>query len=369
MDINEKRGIKKLLKISLAVFIIVLVYSGISYPMGIPVPDLGAISAQIESVETSAGSAFSSLESLAGTLGYAPGASGGPLFNPGPGLSEAMATADKLGADISKMREEYQNIIINFDKLAYITQSVSNAEENIASLNKSVNNAFNQIPQELTGGDASGFSTSGVIAGIRSYNAMLGNIENKGASAVYNPGNFFTGNGSNLTRENLENGSSSFLNSAVFNSLGNTGSIKPKFGCPGYDGGYLMDNSGNFVSGCGDFVDGFSNDAASTNLFNAGISAARAHKAELEGDAFMGEITGSAIPGSSDYYSYSSSILTIIAEENAISIKNMGYMESQLKQLEISNSAREIEKNHIGPVILGNKSTEQGINFYNKTTL
>ena len=128
------------------IFTSAVLYAGAAYGIGLPLPDIGAISGQIESVETAANGAFSALQGLAGTLGYAPGASGGPLFNPGPGLSEAMATVDKLTADASNMQEEYQNIVINFDKLSHIVNSVENAVSGINNLNEQINSAFNQIP-------------------------------------------------------------------------------------------------------------------------------------------------------------------------------------------------------------------------------
>ena len=344
-----------------------LLFSASSYGFGVPLPDISAISGQIESVETAASGAFSALQGLAGTLGYAPGASGGPLFNPGPGLSEAMSTVDKLTADASKMREEYQNIIVNFNKLSHLVNSVENAVRGIDNLNDQINSAFNQIPQELTTSDVQVNSVQGLISEINSnINIESSEFQNlKSLANNFNPEDA----GNNLNKSVLENASAQFTGENIFNSDGNTGAANMNFNCSFLDGGYNFDGSENPVGGCIDAVKGLTIDAASSGLYNAGVSAARAHKAELEGDEFMDEISGNALKNSSNYYAYQSSILTLIGEENAAGLKNMGYMESQLKQLEIDKSAVEIKKEHVGPVIAPQVSAEPGMNFYSKTTL
>ncbi|MCL4322206.1 MAG: hypothetical protein M0016_07035 [Deltaproteobacteria bacterium] len=354
-----------------AVTIIIAAYLGAAYSMGIPLPDIGAISTQIQSVETAAGGAFSALQGLAGTLGYAPGASGGPLFNPGPGMSEAMATADKLTADVSKMQEQYQNIIINYDKLGHLVNSVENAVNNVNNLNNRINNAFSQIPQELTQSDVYVSSPQNLISGINIEESEFQNLNNKGNS--YNPQDFISGISTPgteiLNRSGLESESKQFTGGAVYNADGNSGKISPAINCASYDNGYYLDGKGNYTAGCTDLVNGFVIDAASSNLYNAGVSAARAHKAELEGDGFMNEITSGALNNSTNYYSYQSSVLTLIAEEDAANLKNLGYIESQLKQMELSRSASEIKKEHVGAIILPQSNNIPGMNFYNKTTL
>jgi hypothetical protein len=334
-------------------------------------PDISAISGQIQSVETAASGAFSALQGLAGTLGYAPGASGGPLFNPGPGLSEAMATVDKLTADVSNMQEEYQNIIINYDKLSHLVNSVTNAVNAINTLNGSINSAFGQIPQDLTASDVQVNSLQGVLANIDAESAEFQNLSSAGEP--FDSGIFVSGysstEGSGLNKTALENGSAQFTEGAIFNSAGNTGAADERINCSSLEGGYYFDGGGNPVGGCTDAVNGFMSDAASSGLYNAGISAARAHKAEIEGNEFMGEISGGALKNSTNYYAYQSSILTLIAEENAANLKNLGYMESQLKQIELAKSAEEIERGHTGAVILPQTNAEPGMDFYGKTTM
>lgn len=351
-------------------------FIGISYGIGIPIPDIGAVSEQIQSVETAAGGAFSALQGLAGTLGYAPGASGGPLFNPGPGLSEALSTADKLTAEVSKMQEDYQNIVINYDKLSHLVNSVKNAVHSVNNLNNQINSAFEQIPQDLTASDVQAYSPQNVLSNINDEDMEFQNLNLNSASAPsvsFNPQSFISGysssEGANLNKTALENGSSQFAEGAIFNSNGNTGIANAQINCSSIDNGYYFNDNGNPVGGCTDLVDGFEADTASSGLYNAGISAARAHKAELEGAEFMQEITGNTLKKSSNYYAYQSSVLTLIAEENAASLKNLGYIESQLKQLEIAKSAEEIRKEHTGPVILPQTNSEPDMNFYSNTTM
>ena len=359
--------------ISAAVFL----YAGAVYGFGItlPLPDIGAISGQVESVETAANGAFSALQGLAGTLGYAPGASGGPLFNPGPGLSEAMATADKLTADVSNMQEEYQNILINFDKLSHIVNSVENAVGGINNLNEQINSAFDKIPQDLTAGDVRANSVAGIVSGINTnINLESSEFRNIGSAGNnFNPEIFVSGSsspdGSALNKSLLENGSVQFADGEIFNSDGNSGIPNAQFDCSSLGGGYYFGPGGNPVGACLGQVSGLTADAAASGLYNAGVSAARAHKAELEGDGFIGEISGGELKDSSNYYAYQSSVLTLIAEENAASLKNMGYMESQLKQLELDKSADEISREHTGPVILPQTNAEPDMNFYSNTTL
>ncbi len=366
---NSKK--KNVLTAFIIISVLCAYLTGISYGSGIPIPNIGSVSNQIQSVETAASGAFSALQGLAGTLGYAPGASGGPLFNPGPGLSEAMATADKLAADVSKMQEYYQNIVINFDKLTHLVDSAENAANSINTLNNRLGAAFVQIPQDLTASDVQPSSPSDILSGINTEAAEFQNLGS--AAGGFEPQSFVSGysqaSGAGLNKNVMENGSGLFAEGAIFNSDGNSGEANQKTNCFSYDNGYYFDASGNPVGGCTDFVGGFGADVAASGLYSAGISAARAHKAELEGDEFMREITGGALKNSTNYYAYQSSVLTIMAEENAASLKNLGYMESQLKQMELSKSAEAIEKEHIGAVIMPQTDASPGLNFYDKTTM
>ncbi|MGC8554923.1 MAG: hypothetical protein ACP5NA_05490 [Candidatus Acidulodesulfobacterium sp.] len=373
---------KKILKnktVIVSVIVIFTYLSGVAYGMPLPIPDITAISGQISSVETAANGAFSALQGLAGTLGYAPGASGGPLFNPGPGLSEAMATVDKLTADVSNMQEEYQNIVINFDKISHLVNSVEDAVGSINNLNNRINTAFNQIPQDLTASDVQTGSLQNVVSSINSginyESSEYGNIDSSASEEnAYNPAVFASGGSASgqagsLNKSNLENGSALFSRETIFNSGGNSGDPSENINCSSLDAGYTFDSRGNPVGGCTDLAGGFLDDTASAGLYNAGLSAARAHKAELEGSEFMDEISQDALKNSSNYYAYQSSILTAIAEENAASLKNLGYMESQLKQIEIDKSAEEIKKEHNGSVILPQTNSTPGLNYYTKTTM
>ncbi|MHB1703125.1 MAG: hypothetical protein ACYCS0_02740 [bacterium] len=370
---------KPLIASVIAIFTVSTYLTGVSYGLPLPIPDITAISGQIQSVETAANGAFSALQGLAGTLGYAPGAGGGPLFNPGPGLSEAMATVDKLTADVSNMQEEYQNILINFDKISHLANSVEDAVGNINNLNNQINSAFNQIPQDLTASDVQTGSLQNAASGINSDINYESSEYVNIASAVsdenaYNPSVFVSGGSAggqsgSLNKSDLENGSALFSQGAIFNSAENSGDPSENINCSSLDVGYTFDSSGNPVGGCTDLAGGFISDTASSGLYNAGLSAARAHKAELEGSEFMNEISGEALKNSSNYYAYQSSILTIMAEENASSLKNLGYMESQLKQIELDKSAEEIKKEHIGSVIMPQTNPTPGLNYYTKTTM
>ncbi len=369
---------KSFIASAVVIFAVSAYLTGVSYGITIPLPDIYAISGQIESVSTAANSAFSALQGLAGTLGYAPGASGGPLFNPGPGLSEAMATVDKLTADVAGMQEEYQNIVINFDKISHLMNSVQDAANGINSLNNQINSAFNQIPQDLTESDVDINSLqtalSDINSGINYESSEYGNLtKTTSGENVYNPEVFESGSSASsasaLNKSNLEDGSALFSREAIFNSGGNSGDANETDNCSSLDAGYSFDPSGNPIGGCTDFVGGFLDDTASSGLYNAGLSAARAHKAELEGSEFMDEISGNSLKKSSNYYAYQSSVLTIMAEENAASLKNLGYMESQLKQIELDKSAEEIKNEHTGSVILPQINSTPGLNFYTKTTM
>ncbi len=372
--IKGKR-IKLFLSSAIAVFTIVVYSLGISYGLALPLPDIGVISGQIQSVETAASGAFSALQGLAGTLGYAPGASGGPLFNPGPGLAAAMSTVDKLTADVSNMQEEYQNIVINYDKLNHLVDSVANTVSGINNLNNQINSAFNQIPQDLTAGDVQVDSVQSLVSGINSnINLESSEYQNlNSAGEPFNPQIFVSGysssEGNNLNKTALENGSAQFTEGVIFNSAGNAGTANEQINCSSLDGGYYLSGGGNPVGGCIDPVNGFIADTASSGLYNAGISAARAHKAEIESSEFMQEISGDALKNSTNYYAYQSSILTLIAEENAANLKNLGYMESQLKQIELAKSAEEIKHEHTGAAILPQTNFEPDMNFYGKTTM
>ena len=370
---------KPMIAAVIVIFTVSAYLTGVSYGLPLPIPDITAISGQIQSVETAANGAFSALQGLAGTLGYSPGAGGGPLFNPGPGLSEAMATVDKLTADVSNMQEEYQNILINFDKISHLANSVEDAVDSINNLNNRINSAFNQIPQDLTASDVQTGSLQNAASGINSdinyESSEYGNIvsaasdENANNPSVFVSGGSAGGQAGSLNKSDLENGSALFSQGAIFNSAGNSGNPSETINCSSINGGYTFDSSGNPVGGCTDLAEGFLDDTASSGLYNAGLSAARAHKAELEGSEFMDEISQNALKNSSNYYAYQSSILTTIAEENAASLKNLGYMESQLKQIEIDKSAEEIKKEHTGSVILPQTNPTPGLNYYTKTTM
>lgn len=370
-DIIKKKRVKIIFPIPVIALIICIYFIGISYGTLIPVPDIAAVSGQIQSVETAAGGAFSALQGLAGTLGYAPGASGGPLFNPGPGLSEAMATVDKLTADVSKMQEVYQGIIINYDKLEHLVNAAGNAVNSVNNLNNRINSAFEQIPQDLTASDVLPSSPQNILSNINSESAEFQNLN--GIGEPFNPGSFVTGysfsKGDNLNKAVLENGSSQFTEAAIFNSNGNAGKANGQINCSSLDNGYYFDALGNPVGGCVDFVSGLEADGASSGLYSAGISAARAHKAELEGNEFMREISDNMLKNSTNYYSYESSILTLIAEENAAGLKNLGYMETQLKQIELAKSAEDINKEHTGAVILPQTNASPDMGFYGMTTM
>ncbi len=372
---NNAKKTKLFLSSAAAVFVVSSYLAGASYGLALPLPDISAVSGQIQSVETAASGAFSALQGLAGTLGYAPGAGGGPLFNPGPGLSEAMATVDKLTADVSNMQEEYQNIVINYDKLGHLVNSVEDAVGVVNNLNSQINSAFNQIPQDLTASDVNANSAQSLISvlnsGINIESSEYANLN--AAGETFNPQAFISGSSSSpsgvLNKSALENGSSIFSEEDIFNSGGNSGAATETLNCSSLDGGYYFDGNGNPTGGCTDNVDGLLGDTASSGLYNAGLSAARAHKAELEGSEFMNEISGNALKNSTNYYAYQSSILTIMAEESAANLKNLGYMESQLKQIELAKSSEEIKKEHTGAVILPQTNSEPDMNFYGKTTM
>ena len=372
---NNAKKTKLFLSSAAAVFVVSTYLAGASYGLALPLPDISAVSGQIQSVETAASGAFSALQVLAGTLGYAPGAGGGPLFNPGPGLSEAMATVDKLTADVSNMQEEYQNIVINYDKLGHLVNSVENAVGVVNNLNSQINSAFNQIPQDLTASDVNANSAQSLISvlnsGINYESSEYANLNTAGET--FNPQAFISGSSSSasgvLNKSAIENGSSIFSEEDIFNSGGNSGAATETLNCSSLGGGYYFDGNGNPTGGCTDNVDGLLGDTASSGLYNAGLSAARAHKAELEGSEFMNEISGNALKNSTNYYAYQSSILTIMAEESATNLKNLGYMESQLKQIELAKSSEEIKKEHVGAVILPQTNSEPDMNFYGKTTM
>ncbi len=372
---NNAKKTKLFLSSAIAVFTISAYLAGASYGLALPLPDISAVSGQIQSVETAASGAFSPLQGLAGTLGYAPGAGGGPLFNPGPGLSEAMATVDKLTADVSNMQEEYQNIVINYDKLGHLVNSVENAVGAVNNLNSQINSAFNQIPQDLTASDVNANFAQSIISGINSdINSESSEYANlNSAGETFDPRSFISGNSYSasgvLNKSALESASSIFSEEDIFNSGGNSGAATETLNCSSLGGGYYFDGNGNPIGGCTDNVDGLLSDTASSGLYNAGLSAARAHKAELEGSEFMNEISGNALKNSTNYYAYQSSILTIMAEESAANLKNLGYMESQLKQIELSKSSEEIKKEHAGAVILPQTNSEPDMNFYGKTTM
>lgn len=368
-----KNNSRMFLKVFLPVFFLILIFTGIAYPMGIPLPDPGEVGVQIQSVETAAKGAFSALQGLAGTLGYAPGASGGPLFNPGPGLSQALSTVDRLSADVSKMKEDYQNIIINYDKLKYLVGSVSTAVNSVLNLDQKLDNAISEVTRGLSGNDFDDYLPQYLINNAKYFESIFKNLPKNysGQGNEFQPGNIISGypgeSGIEFNKSLLAQDSEKFVADSVFNSDGITGNASYTINCQPFNEGYFFKN-GKFVSGCLAPSEGFSLDAASSALYNSGLSSARARKAELEADGFMTELADGSLGKNPDFYAYQGAVLTVIAEENAANLKNQGYIESELRQLETAFSAETIERSHVGPVIMPENDTKID-GYYTRTTL
>ncbi|MHB8281998.1 MAG: hypothetical protein ACYDDE_04225 [bacterium] len=384
---NFKLNFKKIFLTASIVSFSLYTYVQTAYALGLPLPNINLITSQIQSVASAASGVMATVGNAASSAQSA----GLPVATPGIGIGQALQSFESLTADESKMQEMEQNIIINYDKLTHITDSVQNAINNLNTLNSQIQTAFSEIPQGLTQNDVSvNTAPSNSITGnINSENNAFNSLQN--TSYGSNIQNIVSGESPN--KEDLSGNAQSFTNSMILNSNGITAPAPVdsiNYNCQPA----LTDNSGSGANGssaasggieningnnvgnitsdtqnCMDYVNGFESDVAASNLYNAGISSARAHKAELEGDEFENEISGGKLGSSSNYYAYQSSILTLMAEENAADLKNMGYIESQLKQLELSKSAAEIKKEHIGASLLEQNSQNPDLNFYNQTTL
>ena len=364
---NFKLNFKRIFLTVLAVSFSLYTYIQTAYALGLPLPDINLITSQIQSVASAASGAMATVGNAASSAQSA----GLPVATPGIGIGQALQSFESLTADESKMQEIEQNIIINYDELTHLTDSVQNAINNLNSLNSQIKTAFNEIPQGLTNNDVSvNTAPANLIAGnINSENNAFNSLQNTSYGNIQN-----IVSGESLNKEDLSGNAQSFTNSMILNSNGIT--APAPVNSINYNCQPDLTNNGGGSSAanpstqnCMDYVSGFESDVAASNLYNAGISSARAHKAELEGDEFENEISGGKLGSSSNYYAYQSSILTLMAEENAADLKNMGYIESQLKQLELSKSAAEIKKEHIGASLLEQNSQNPDLNFYNKTTL
>ncbi len=384
---NFKLNFKKIFLTASIVSFSLYTYVQTVYALGLPLPDINLITSQIQSVASAASGVMATVGNAASSAQSA----GLPVATPGIGIGQALQSFESLTADESKMQEMEQNIIINYDKLTHITNSVQNAINNLNSLNSQIKTAFSEIPQGLTQNDVSvnTVPADSIAGNINSENNAFNSLQN--TSYGSNIQNIVSGKSPN--KEELSANAQSFANSMILNSNGITAPASVNsinYNCQpdltnnngGGSNGISAassgieningNNAGNTVpntQNCMDYVNGFESDVAASNLYNAGISSSRAHKAELEGDEFENEIAGGKLGSSSNYYTYQSSILTLMAEENAADLKNMGYIESQLKQLELSKSAAEIKKEHIGASLLEQNSRNPDLNFYNQTTL
>ena len=340
-----------------------------AYALGLPLPDMSLITSQINSVASAASEVMSTVGNAASSAQSA----GMPVATPGIGIGQALQSFESLTAAESEMQEAEQNIIINYDKLTHIADSVQNTINNLNTLNSRIKSAFNQIPQGLTSNDVSvNTEPAGSIEdNINSENNAFNSLQNTSYGSIQQ-----IVSGESHNKEDLSGSAQSLANSLILNSDGITSAVpvnsinyncQPDLTDSGSTSG--GSNDGAAAQNCMDYVNGFESNVAASDIYNAGISSARAHKAELEGDGFENEIAGGALGNSSNYYTYQSSVLTLIAEENAANLKNMGYIESQLKQLELSKSASEIKKEHIGASLMEQNSNEPNLNFYNDTTL
>lgn len=340
-----------------------------AYALGLPLPDMSLITSQINSVASAASGVMSTVGNAASSAQSA----GMPVATPGIGIGQALQSFESLTAAESEMQEAEQNIIINYDKLTHIADSVPNTINNLNTLNSRIKSAFSQIPQGLTSNDVSVNTepAGSVEDNINSENNAFNSLQNTSYGSIRQ-----IVSGESRSKASLSGSAQSLANSLILNSDGITSAVpvnsinyncQPDLTDSGSTSG--GSNDGAAAQNCMDYVNGFESNVAASDIYNAGISSARAHKAELEGDGFENEIAGDALGNSSNYYTYQSSVLTLIAEENAANLKNMGYIESQLKQLELSKSASEIKKEHIGASLMEQNSNEPNLNFYNDTTL
>ncbi len=382
---NFKLNFKKIFLTASIVSFSLYTYVQTAYALGLPLPDINLITSQIQSVASAASGVMTTVGDAASSAQSA----GLPVATPGIGIGQALQSFESLTADESKMQEMEQNIIINYDKLTHLTDSVQNTINNLNSLNNQIQTAFSEIPQGLTQNDVSvNTAPANLIAGnINSENNAFNSLQNTSYGSIQS-----IVSGESPNKEDLSGNAQIFANSMILNSNGitapapansinyncqpdltnNVGGSNDSLTASGGIENINGNNVGSITSNtqnCMDYVNGFESDVAASNLYNAGISSARAHKAELEGDEFENEISGGKLGSSSNYYAYQSSILTLMAEENAADLKNMGYIESQLKQLELSKSAAEIKKEHIGASLLEQNSQNPNLNFYNQTTL
>ncbi|MHB1680433.1 MAG: hypothetical protein ACYCTB_08020 [bacterium] len=364
---NFKLNFKKIFLTALIVSFSLYTYVQTAYALGLPLPNINLITSQIQSVASAASGVMAAVGNVASSAQSA----GLPVATPGIGIGQALQSFESLTADESKMQEIEQNIIINYDKLTHITDSVQNAINNLNTLNSQIQTAFNEIPQGLTQNDVSVNTApaNSITGNINSENNAFNSLQNTSYGNIQN-----IVSGESPNKEDLSGNAQIFANSMILNSNGITApapansinyNCQPDLTNNGGSSSAANPNTQN----CMDYVNGFESDVAASNLYNAGISSARAHKAELEGDEFENEISAGKLGSSSNYYAYQSSILTLMAEENAADLKNMGYIESQLKQLELSKSAAEIKKEHIGASLLEQNNQNPNLNFYNQTTL
>jgi len=367
---NFKLNSKKIILSVSAIILSGYICVQTAYALGLPLPDMSLITSQINSVASAASGVMTTVGNAASSAQSA----GMPVATPGIGIGQALQSFESLTAAESEMQEAEQNIIINYDKLTHIADSVSNTINNLNSLNSQIQSAFNRIPQGLTSNDVSVNTEPADTIGdnINSENNAFSSLQNTSYGSIRQ-----IISGESQSKEDLSGSAQNLTNSLILNSNGITASVPVdsiNYNCRqdltdggGADGGSSA--YGAAVRNCMDYVNGFESSVAASDIYNAGISSARAHKAELEGDEFENEIAGGALGGSSNYYTYQSSVLTLIAEENAANLKNMGYIESQLKQLELSKSASEIKKEHVGASLMEQNSNNPNLNFYNKTTL
>ncbi len=361
-------------KIALSVSVIVLsgyICVQTAYALGLPLPDMSLITSQINSVASAASGVMTTVGNAASSAQSA----GMPVATPGIGIGQALQSFESLTAAESEMQEAEQNIIINYDKLTHIADSVPNTINNLNSLNSRIKSAFNQIPQELTTNDVSvnAEPAASIEDNINSEDNAFDSLQNTSYGGIRQ-----IVSGESQSKENLAGKAQNLANSLILNSNGVTAAVPDNsinYNCRQdltiTNGGGASGSAdyGTAAQNCMDYVNGFESNVAASDIYNAGISSARAHKAELEGDEFENEIAGGALGNSSNYYTYQSSVLTLIAEENAANLKNMGYIESQLKQLELSKSASEIKKEHIGASLTEQNSNNPNLNFYDDTTL
>ncbi|RZD16130.1 MAG: hypothetical protein EVJ46_08050 [Candidatus Acididesulfobacter guangdongensis] len=367
---NFKLNSKKIILSASAIILSGYICVQTAYALGLPLPDMNLITSQINSVASAASGVMTTVGNAASSAQSA----GMPVATPGIGIGQALQSFESLTAAESEMQEAEQNIIINYDKLTHITDSVQNTINNLNSLNSQIKSAFSRIPQGLTSNDVSVNTepAASIEDNINSENSAFNSLQNTSYGGIQQ-----IVSGESQSKEDLAGKAQSLANSLILNSNGITAAVpvnsinyncQPDLTDSGSTSGSSNDGAAE-AQNCMDYVNGFESNVAASDIYNAGISSARAHKAELEGSAFENEIAGGALGNSSNYYTYQSSVLTLIAEENAADLKNMGYIESQLKQLELSKSASEIKKEHIGASLMEQNSNNPNLNFYDNTTL